>query len=211
MSGDFYWGSEKQGCLCVAVVDCTGHGVPGAFMSMLGMSFLNEINSHERALTPAEILDELRGKIIKELRQTGAEGESKDGMDISLIRINLNNTAQVMWAGANNPLYIISDNELHEIKADKQSIGYGYNMQPFTNHSLNLKKGDLIYLFTDGFADQFGGTNGKKFKYKPFKQLLLKIKDKPMPEQKSILNQAFEEWKGNLEQVDDVCIVGIRL
>ena len=225
VSGDFYWALEKQGYLYLTAADCTGHGVPGAFMSMLGMSFLNEINSHEKLLTPAEILDELRRRIIKELGQTGAEGENKDGMDISLVRINLNNPTQLMWAGANNPLYHVKKLDgkqtpkdvqtethfLQTIAPDKQAIGYGFDMKPFTNHEITLQKGDTIVLFTDGFADQFGGEKGKKFKYKSFKQLLLQLKDQPLSEQKAIINTTFENWKGSFEQVDDVCVIGVRL
>ncbi|PCJ81356.1 MAG: hypothetical protein COA57_14295, partial [Flavobacteriales bacterium] len=224
VSGDYYWALEKQGYLYLTAADCTGHGVPGAFMSMLGMSFLNEINAHGELLMPAEILDELRARIIKELGQTGASGESKDGMDMSLLRLNLD-THELMWAGANNPLYHIKAldgnetekdtvNETHYVEVilpDKQSIGFGYDMKPFTNHELTLQKGDSIVLFTDGFADQFGGEKGKKFKYKPFKKLLLKLKDQPLDEQKEIINTEFDNWKGGCEQVDDVCIIGIRV
>jgi serine phosphatase RsbU (regulator of sigma subunit) len=225
VSGDFYWVLEKQDYLYIAVADSTGHGVPGAFMSMLGMSFLNEINSHEKLLTPAEILNELRRKVIKELRQTGKEGENKDGMDISLIRINLKNNTQLMWAGANNPLYHIKKLDgkqtikdvqikthyLKVISADKQAIGYGYNMKPFTNHEITIEKKDILVLFTDGFADQFGGPHGKKFKYKPFKKLLLDIKDQPMSKQKTKLETTLNNWQADNEQVDDICVVGLRI
>ncbi|MBL4625919.1 MAG: SpoIIE family protein phosphatase, partial [Flavobacteriales bacterium] len=225
VSGDYYWALEKQGYLYITSADCTGHGVPGAFMSMLGMSFLNEINSRPELLTPAQILDELRERVMKELGQTGAEGESKDGMDMSLMRIKLDGSNELMWSGAYNPLYHIKALDGKEIEkdvqsdtyyvsvidADKQSIGFGYNMKPFTNHTIMLKQGESIVLFTDGFADQFGGPRGKKFKYKPYKRLLLDVKDKPMQEQKSIIDKSFEDWRGEQEQVDDVCVIGMRV
>jgi len=191
VSGDFYWAIEKQNYFYLAVGDCTGHGVPGAFLTMLGISFLNEITAKIENLLPSVILDKLRDKIITELNQSGNENENKDGMDISLIRLNLK-TNELDWAGANNPLWLIKNKEtnsipslqiytssgeinLYEIKADKQPISYYPNQKPFTNHHTKLYKDDCIYLFTDGFADQFGGIKGKKFKYKPFKELLISI------------------------------------
>ena len=250
VSGDFYWALEKEGpsnspeggdkFLYLAAVDCTGHGVPGAFLTMLGTSFLNEINAHEKILSPAVILDELRDRVIRELSQSGKDGENNDGMDISLMRLNLK-TNELQWAGANNPLWVITSNnrlsgldpeslsnekiassdlsarnrnddfELTEIKGNKQSIGFGYNMTPFTNHILQLKEKDYICIFSDGYADQFGGIKGKKYKYKTFKDKLIEICQQPMAEQKQILNTEFENWKGNLEQIDDVCVIGVRL
>lgn len=210
VSGDFFWILEKEKSLYVAVGDCTGHGVPGAFLTMLGTSFLNEINAHEEMVSPASILDVLRSKIIRELSQSGEEGDSKDGMDISIVKIDLG-TQSIEWAGANNPVYIVSNGEIREIKADKQPIGYYAQMTPYTNHSVQLKKEDLIYLFTDGFPDQFGGPRGKKYKYKPFKHKLLSNSGLPMDQQRMLLDTEFETWKGELEQIDDVCVFGIRL
>jgi serine phosphatase RsbU (regulator of sigma subunit)/tetratricopeptide (TPR) repeat protein len=210
VSGDFYWATEKQGHWYVAAVDCTGHGVPGAFMSMLGMSFLNDIVSVEKLLTPAEILNQLRDKIVNELRQTGEAGGSKDGMDISLIRLHLQ-TNELQWAGANNALNLVRSGELQEIKADKQPIGYHPEPKLFTNHEIQIKKGDSIYIFSDGYADQFGGPNGKKFKYKQLEDLVLANNQLPLEQQKQILKKAFVEWRGNLEQVDDVCVIGVRI
>jgi serine phosphatase RsbU (regulator of sigma subunit) len=207
VSGDFYWALEKAGYLYLTAADCTGHGVPGAFLTMLGTSFLNEINAKDDVLSPAEILNQLRDKIVKEL---GGQGITKDGMDISLIRLDLK-TKEVMWAGAYNPLWYIQEKVLKEIKADKQPIGYTDNPKPFTDHILSLKTGDLVYLFTDGFADQFGGEKGKKFKYKQLEDKLLAICNTDLEEQKEILQQVFTKWKGNLEQVDDVTIIGIKL
>ncbi len=227
VSGDFYWSFEKQDYLYLAVADCTGHGVPGAFLTMLGTAFLNEITAKEIILSPAEILDELRTKIIKELSQTGAEGENKDGMDMSLIRLDIK-TKELEWAGANNPFWLIknklekeksslqlnisTDNKhLYEIKSDKQPISYYPEAKPFTNHKIKLEKEDSIYLFTDGYPDQFGGPKGKKFKYKPFKELLVSLSNKSMGAQKEALENNFIKWKGDLEQIDDVCVIGLKI
>lgn len=238
ISGDFYWALEKQGHLYLAAADCTGHGVPGAMMSMLGIAFLNEITGNEHLLSPAEILNRLRDKVVKEL---GSSGQTKDGMDISLCKINLK-TTELEWAGANNPLWVIkappdlpkgeedkrnSDTEnfvdssssplgrlggasLIEIKADKQPIGYSDVYKPFTNHTFT-DKDCIYYLFTDGYADQFGGSNGKKFKYKPLQEKLISLSGATLDVQKNELNTIFDEWKGDLEQVDDVCVIGVRI
>jgi serine phosphatase RsbU (regulator of sigma subunit) len=207
VSGDFYWALEKGDYLYVAAADCTGHGVPGAFLTMLGISYLNEINAREETLTPAEILDQLREKIVKELSRHGI---TKDGMDISLMRMHLK-TKEIMWAGAFNPLWYIENGQLKEIKANKQPIGYVEGPKPFTNHTLHLNANDTVYLFTDGFADQFGGEKGKKYKYKQLEENILANCHKPFEEQKEILSKSFDTWKGNLEQVDDVTIIGIAV
>jgi serine phosphatase RsbU (regulator of sigma subunit) len=210
VSGDFYWGAEKQQYWYFAAVDCTGHGVPGAVMSMLSISFLNDIISSKELLSPAEILNRLRDKVIKELRQTGEEGGSKDGMDISLCRLNLK-TNELQWAGANNALNLIRNGKLEEIKADKQPIGYYPESRPFTNHEIQLQKGDSIYIYSDGYADQFGGPKGKKFKYKQLEDLILANNLLLMKDQKEIFKKNFLQWKGSLEQVDDVCLFGVRV
>jgi serine phosphatase RsbU (regulator of sigma subunit)/Tfp pilus assembly protein PilF len=210
VSGDFYWSIEKGKRFYLAAVDCTGHGVPGAFMSMLGIAFLNEINASDKLFSPAEILNHLRDKVVKEFRQSGRNQETNDGMDMSIVRLNLD-TNELEWAGANNPLYIIKKGELSELKPDKQCIGYNDNMQPFVNHTMKLETGNAFYLFTDGYADQFGGEKGKKFKYSKLKEILLSIQNKSLVEQKQILSENFENWKGKLEQVDDVCVIGVRI
>ena len=224
VSGDFYWTLEKKDHLYIAVVDCTGHGVPGGFLTMLGASFLNEICSTSVLVSPGDILNKLREKIINEL---AADGSTKDGMDISLLKINLK-THQIAWAGANNPLYIFRnptrDDEgvkgqaspekgIEIIKGDRQPIGHSEELHPFTNHEIQLQKGDQIYLFTDGFADQFGGPENKKFSYKRFRELLKDVATLPMKEQKEILAKTFVDWiaQGEDEQVDDVCVIGVRL
>ncbi|MDQ3110754.1 MAG: tetratricopeptide repeat protein [Bacteroidota bacterium] len=209
VSGDFYWVLEKGPHLYVAVADCTGHGVPGAFLTMLGTSYINEITSRDDLPSPAQILDELRVKFVKEL---GADGETKDGMDISMIRINYK-TRGVVWAGANNPLWIIRKGaaEVEEIKANKQAIGLMRAPSMFTDHELKLAVGDTVYLFTDGYPDQFGGERGKKFKYKQLKDVLLANNHLSPQQQKQSLDKVFSDWRGDLEQVDDVCIIGMRL
>jgi tetratricopeptide (TPR) repeat protein len=214
VSGDFYWFSEKKGVRLVAAVDCTGHGVPGAFMSMIGNVFLNEIVNERGITQPATILNELREMIIKSLKQTGAEGENKDGMDISLVALSADGK-KLQFAGANNPLWHYRREKeswkLSEIKGDKQPIGfYRGNPLPFTNHEVEMQAGDSFYLFSDGFADQFGGDKGKKFKYKPFQQLLQGLQDFPMDNQLSALLSSFNAWKRHYEQVDDLLIIGIR-
>lgn len=209
VSGDFYWVLEKNKFLYVAVADCTGHGVPGAFLTMLGTSYLNEISSRDDLPSPAQILDELRIKFIKEL---GTDGETKDGMDISMVRIDLK-TKGIVWSGANNPLWIIRKgaSEVEEVKANKQPIGFTHNPSLFTDHSLQMCDGDFIYLFTDGFADQFGGPKGKKFKYKKLKETLLEIAGKTHDQQKRHLDKVLKEWSGSLEQVDDICLVALSM
>lgn len=222
VSGDFYWNFEKTHTVienskpktteywygCIA--DCTGHGVPGAMMSMLGMSMLSDITSGDALLTPAEILDRLRNRIITELGQTGKDGENKDGMDASIFRLN-RQTNELYWAGANNALYLYSNNELKEVKADKQPVAHHPIMKPFTNQVFQLQKGDIYYLITDGYADQFGGVKNKKFKYKQLEELLASIAAKSVTEQKETLKQTFINWKGTNEQTDDVTIAGLRV
>ncbi len=210
VAGDFYWAAQQKDTWSIAAADCTGHGVPGAMMSMLGMAFLNEINSANKDVSPAAILNELRHRIITELGQTGKSGSSQDGMDISLISINLK-TLHSEWAGANNPLWIIREGKVIEYKADKQPIGYFPEQKPFTNHLFDLQKGDTVYLYTDGFADQFGGPKGKKYLYKQLERLILSANSETLVKQKEMLNESFQSWKGHLEQIDDVCIIGIKI
>ncbi|MEX1000813.1 MAG: tetratricopeptide repeat protein [Crocinitomicaceae bacterium] len=211
VSGDFYWSLEKEGYLYLAVADCTGHGVPGAFLTMLGTSFLNEINAKDQILEPAEILNQLRNRFITELSQKGDVNDNKDGMDISLLRLHIDSLS-IQWSGANNGLYIIDDQEKFiELKPDKQPIGYSEFQQPFTNHSVQLKKDYNIYLYSDGFPDQFGGEKGKKYKYKSFKDKLIEIHKEEMQQQKILLKREFMDWKGSLEQIDDVCVIGVRV
>lgn len=211
VSGDFFWFAEKKGKKIIAAVDCTGHGVPGAFMSMIGTAFLNEIVNGKDIVTPSKILDNLRERIIVSLKQNVIGGENRDGMDIGLICFDENNST-VEFAGANNPLWIISDGKLTEIKGTKQPIGfYEGPLMPFSQHSIKLKKGDTLFLLTDGFADQFGGPKGKKFKYSQLQNLLLAEQNETMPKLEEKLRITFQEWKGHLEQIDDVLLIGIRV
>jgi len=211
VSGDFYWGTGINGWHIVTLADCTGHGVPGAFMSVLGLSFLNEIARKKEITKASEIIEQLRVAIIEALQQRGAEGEQKDGMDVALCVINTH-TNELQYCGANSNLILITGNrELREIASDKMPVAIYENMKPFTNHVINLRKGDTLYLASDGFEDQFGGEEDKKFKRSRLKNLLAEISDKPMDEQKEILENTFEKWKGTKAQTDDVTILGIRI
>lgn len=218
--GDFYWarkikttplnGNPKD-YLLIAVADCTGHGVPGAFMSLLGSNFLHQSAVEKGVNSTAEALDFLNQKIITTLNHGYGGVEIRDGMDISLIAIDLE-SKQLSYSGANNPVYIVRNKSLQTLKANKQAIG---NMNdvvlPYDNVVTQLEPNDCIYLFTDGYADQFGGPKGKKLMRKQFEETLIAASDKPMQEQKQILENTFNNWKGALEQVDDVCVVGVRI
>jgi serine phosphatase RsbU (regulator of sigma subunit) len=211
VSGDFYWGVEKNEKIILAAGDCTGHGVPGAFMSMLGHAFLDEIISTKKPENAADILNLLRDEIINALKQKGTTGEAHDGMDISLVILD-RKAGKLDYAGANNPLYLIRDGRMIQYKADRMPIGiHVTSITPFTNQSVEIKKDDYLYLFSDGYADQFGGPNGKKYMYKPFQDLLLKHHDKPMELQKEILDNTFGKWKNEREQVDDVLVIGMHI
>jgi len=221
VSGDFYWFDKKNGKSILAVVDCTGHGVPGAFMSMIGHNLLHQIIMNEGIITPSEILNRLDKGVVEALKQNELK-ETKDGMDICLISYD-EKTNNLEYAGAYRPLYIYRKTELIKIDADKFPIGGG-SMQfsfekEFTNNNIPIEKDDVIYMFSDGYADQFGGPKGKKMMVKRFQQILLEIKDKPMDQQNNILFENFKSWKAwntekgnvrNLEQVDDVLLVGIK-
>lgn len=208
ISGDFYWMDKLGNTLFFAAADCTGHGVPGAMVSVVCSNALNKTVVELGVTEPGCILDTVRKIVVQTFEKS--DKNVKDGMDISLCRLEILNS-KLEWAGANNPLWLIRNNELTEIKPNKQPIGKVENPKPFTTHTLELQAGDTIYIFTDGFADQFGGEKGKKFMYKPLKNLLLSIQNNNMNEQKRMLEKEFDKWKGNLEQVDDVCIIGVRI
>jgi serine phosphatase RsbU (regulator of sigma subunit) len=231
VSGDFFWTANVENSTVLTVSDCTGHGVPGAFMSMLGMSLLKEIVQKEFISHPGVILRRLRKGIISALGQKGISGEQRDGMDMALVSIN-HETNIIQYSGAYNPLYLARRKEnagpaggsaelfdekfgngylLYEIRADKMPIGHYVHMDKFETHDVEIMEGDVFYLFTDGYADQFGGPMGKKFKYKSFKRLLLKNAHLPMEEQRQILNDTLDEWMGNIAQVDDICVMGLRM
>jgi len=211
VSGDYYWITEKNGKVICVAADCTGHGVPGAFMSMLGIAFLNEIVSKQDDLHTDEILNELRAHVIKSLHQTGKEGESQDGMDIALYTLDLENK-KLEYSGANNSLWIFRDSELIELKADKMPIGIHTRANiPFTRHHVDIRSKDMIYSFSDGYPDQFGGPYQKKFMVKNFKNVLASIHTKNVEEQKAILEKTLHEWMAKTDQVDDILVIGIRV
>jgi serine phosphatase RsbU (regulator of sigma subunit) len=212
VSGDFYWLEKKENTVLLAAVDCTGHGVPGAFMSIVGFNILNQAVNEHHLRAPNLILNELNTGVTNTLRQTEKESSVRDGMDINLCSINYD-TLELNYAGAYNPLWIIRNNEFIEIEADKFPIGLfvGQEMGSFKNKSFQLQKGDAIYLFTDGYADQFGGPRGKKFKYQQFKDTLLNIAHLQVMEQKNILEKTILSWKGELEQIDDILVIGIMI
>jgi len=211
VSGDFFWLTRRGSKVVIVAADCTGHGVPGAFMSMLGVSFLYEIVNKEGIMQPAAILNFLRIHIKTTLSQKGRMDEQKDGMDISLCVLD-RAEMKLEWAGAYNPLYFIRNGELTEYKADKMPIAIHMNDHlPFTNHEISIQKGDTFYISSDGYADQFGGADGRKFMSKKFKELLVANWNRPMQEQREILQKAHYDWKGDREQVDDILVMGVRV
>ena len=229
VSGDFYWWTEVEDETIIVAADCTGHGVPGAFMSMLGMTFLREIIDKGKVTNPKVILEELRLEVIKGLRQQGLEGEQKDGLDIALISIN-HKKGTVHYSGANNPIYLVTSDkptleattykehsitgtsqQLYEFKPDKMPIGIHLNMDDFSLHEFKVSKGDIIYLFSDGYADQFGGNDGKKYRYSNFRKLLLENSSRSLGKQKEVIEEEFQKWRANYEQIDDVLVVGVRI
>lgn len=209
VSGDFYYFNETDTFKVFAAADCTGHGVPGAFMSMLGISFLNEILKSEVS-NAADILEELRREVKSSLRQYAQNARQKDGMDMALCLID-KNTNELHYAGAYNPLIIVRNNELIEYKAVRNPVGIYVKEKPFENHRISLQKSDMLYVFSDGYIDQFGGKHGKKFKTRQFKALLTQIAHKSINEQFSILDDTLNSWKGNYAQTDDIIILGIRI
>jgi len=216
VSGDFYWfyglaDGNNQLCtiLHCAVADCTGHGVPGALMSVICGNALNETVVANKIFETDQILNEIRINVKRSLKSINYSGQ-KDGMDIALIKLNTE-TNELWYSGAYNPLWIKRGNEMLELAPDKQPIGVYDHEKDFTVQNVQLSKGDIIYLFSDGYADQFGGPKGKKFKYKQLNELLKANAHLTMPEQKQKLETAFENCRGELEQVDDVCVIGIRI
>ena len=212
VSGDYYWLAGKDDKTIIAVADCTGHGVPGAFMSLLGVSFLNEIINKTVIVRANEILNQLRGQLIKSLRQTGKTDEARDGMEIALCVIDFRRR-KIQFSGAFRPLYLFRNGDLHELNGDTMPIGLYEEEEEnsFTNKEIMFEKEDTIYLFTDGYADQLGGDSRKTFRSQNFKKLLVDIHHYPMQKQKELLNKKLNEWKGDLDQVDDILVVGIKL
>ncbi len=210
VSGDFYWATQHNNKFYLAVCDSTGHGVPGAFMSLLNISFLNEAISERKIEQPHEILNHCRRRLIENISQEGA----KDGMDGILVcfeKVAALAETRITYAAANNAPVIVSNNTVTYLPCDKMPVGHGEKEESFTLQTVQAKKGDRFYLYTDGYADQFGGPKGKKFKYKQLNELLLNSSNRSLNDQKTILEKTFTDWQGRLEQVDDVCIIGIKV
>lgn len=206
VSGDFYWATKKDNLFYLAICDSTGHGVPGAFMSLLNISFLNEAITEKNILEPHAIFNHARTRLIENL---GKDGQ-KDGFDGILICFN--KTANtITYSAANNSPILFSNNLITELEKDKMPVGVGEKVEDFKSYKINYTKDDTLYLYTDGYADQFGGPKGKKFRYKQLNELLQTVSSKPLNQQKEILDSTFEDWKCKLEQVDDVCVIGIKL
>jgi serine phosphatase RsbU (regulator of sigma subunit) len=205
VSGDFYWAhTAPDGKKLIAVGDCTGHGVPGAMMSMLGTAFLDDIVVESGETNPGKILNKLRDAVKKAM----SKGAGRDGMDMSLCVLD---GQRLYFAGANLPLYILRQKEIIELKGDKQPLGHQpAGEKPFGTQTMELNKGDRIYLFSDGFADQFGGPRGKKFKYSALREKLCRSGEQSAKLQMNYLEAELNAWKGDLEQVDDICVVGIH-
>jgi serine phosphatase RsbU (regulator of sigma subunit)/tetratricopeptide (TPR) repeat protein len=212
VAGDFYWMEPMKNGVIFAAADCTGHGVPGAMVSVVCHNALNRSVREYGISDPGSILNKTREIVIQEFEKS--DTDVKDGMDISLCYLNINDNS-LKWSGANNPLWIIRKGDIIEFKPDKQPIGKYFNSKPFNSHSFQLEKNDSLYIFTDGYQDQFGGPEihkgGKKFKASQMRELLLRIQDISMEEQRIIIEQTFETWKGNFEQVDDVCVIGVKI
>jgi serine phosphatase RsbU (regulator of sigma subunit) len=217
VAGDFYWVEKIENNILFAAADCTGHGVPGAMVSVVCHNAMDRALRESNLSNPGEILDKTREIVVEQLNKSKSFGTDsidniRDGMDIALCFLNTK-TNQLKYAGAYNPLWIIRNesNEIEEIKANRQSIGKVKNPKPFKTHQVELEKGDRIYTFSDGYADQFGGVKGKKMMNKSFKEFLVSIKDEPMEEQLKSINNHFEVWKGNQKQIDDVCVIGVKI
>jgi serine phosphatase RsbU (regulator of sigma subunit) len=212
VSGDFFFVEQSGGYTVVAAVDCTGHGVPGAMMSVIGYNLLNQAVKINKITKPSEILGFLDVGVTEILRQAHNESGVKDGMDLSVVCID-NQMRTFEYAGAYNSIYYIHNKQLTEVKADKLPIGVNEDevADVYTNHGLPVFKGDMVYLFSDGYADQFGGPKGKKFKYKQLEETLIEVCEEPVDVQKQLIRKKFFDWKGNEEQVDDILVIGIRV
>lgn len=227
VAGDFYWAEKEGDLLFIAAADCTGHGVPGAMVSVVCNAALNRSIREFELNDPAKILDKTRDIVVESFNQS--DEEVKDGMDISLCTLNLK-TKELKFAGANNPLWIIRQQgeeslidtsaakvfdadgmQLIEVKGDKQPVGVHFDPKPFKSHSFQMSAGESVYLFSDGYPDQFGGDKGKKFMYKAFKSKLLSICSKPFQSQEKDLDRTIENWKDGMEQTDDICVIGFKI
>ncbi|MCU4164869.1 PP2C family protein-serine/threonine phosphatase [Carboxylicivirga caseinilyticus] len=209
VSGDFYWVSEIDSKVIIVAADCTGHGVPGAIMSMFGVAYLHEIINNRGETEPAKILDRLREIVIDSLQQD-EKSEIKDGMDISIVTID-KTKKELQFAGAFNPIILIRNNFLNIYPADHMPVSYGEVDRSFRNHTINYENGDCLYMYSDGYASQFGGPNDKKLMQKGFRQIISELHPLPMEEQKDQLEKHFIDWKGSNDQIDDILVMGIRL
>jgi serine phosphatase RsbU (regulator of sigma subunit) len=210
LSGDFYWIHKNGNQICFAVADCTGHGVPGAMMSVMGISFLNELVVRSCDFKANRLLNQLREKVMKALGQTGAGDVSEDGMDIAMCIID-DEDDTLQYSGAYNPLYIVRKGELIIFSPDHMPVGvHIMEEKSFTNHEIKLEEGDIIYLFSDGYPDQVGGPQNKKFMYNNFRNLLLDIYNYPMDKQVDILKSTLAKWMGSRKQIDDILVMGVK-
>ena len=212
VSGDFYWVEHKVDNVLFAAVDCTGHGVPGAFMSIVGYDILGQALTETDSVSPAQLLDRLNRGVSETLKQASDDIKVRDGMDVALCMLNFK-TLELQFAGAYNPLFVVRGKELIEIKGDSLAIG-SYterHHQNYTNNILQLQKNDTIYIFSDGYSDQFGGPEGKKFKINQFKTMLLSMNGVEIDKQKELLEKSIESWRGALQQVDDMLVIGVRV
>lgn len=211
VSGDFYYVLRNRSFLCVAAGDCTGHGVPGALLSILGISFLNDILQSRSDLKANRVLNLMREKIMKALRQTGDKSETKDSIDVGVLIIDCN-TRAIQFSGANRPLIRVRNGEITEFKPDKMTIGVApLKEHPFTNQKIDSLPGDTFYLFSDGYSDQFGELTDKKFKHKNLKAVISSVAGYPLTRQKEILESTFHDWKGRTQQIDDILVFGFQL
>lgn len=209
VAGYFYWVDQVDNHIFFAVADCTGHGVPGAIISVICNNSLNRSVNEFGLVKPADILDKTRELVISEFSKS--EQLVRDGMDIALCMLDTQNKGQLHFSGANNPIWIKRAEEIVEIRGDRQPVGNYENQHPFTNHTVSLTPGDTIYLFSDGFADQFGGAKGKKLKASQFKSICIDTASNEMDEQGKKIDQYFMDWKGEYEQIDDVCVIGVQI
>ena len=212
MSGDFYWFTELEDYYFIAAIDCTGHGVPGAFMSLIASTLLSEIVNGRKILVPSNILQELNNEIIRVLKQSDSDSSTRDGMDMSICRVD-KKKSKLVFAGAARPLYFIRNKELTDTKGQGYPIGghYGLMNLTYSETTIDIQKGDAFFIFSDGYADQFREGDKKKFTTKRFKALLTEICDDDMDVQQKKLDNAFEEWKGSMYQIDDILVIGIRI
>ena len=208
VSGDFYWFIEKNDNIFIAAVDCTGHGIPGAFMSIIGINLLENI-VNDGITDPAIFLNIMNKEIINTLKKDMDKSYLKDGMDMTMCIID-KRRKQLKYAGAYNPAYIVRDESIIQLKGDRKSIGNNFDLDPFTPFSMKIREDDMIYVFTDGYTDQFGEKSRKKFKFKRFRLLLLSIHKLPMKIQHEKLKESFMDWKGKTEQIDDILVIGFK-